>query len=175
MKKGNERRDQIMQMLEAKRGKKEPISATYMGNQTGVSRQIVVGDIARLRAAGVPIVATPRGYYLRTEGEACKPLYRIVCNHGADQMCEELNTVVDFGGTVEEVIVEHPIYGKLTGELKISCRYDVDAFAKKVMEADALPLSALTEGVHMHTVSFADEQAYLRFREALSEKGILIE
>ena len=175
MKKGLERREKIMEILETKRGKKEPISATYLGTQTGVSRQIVVGDIARLRASGIAIVATPRGYYLRTESDTMKPLYRIVCNHGAEEMCEELNTVVDFGGSVEDVTVEHPIYGKLTGELKIASRYDVEVFCKKVKEADALPLSALTEGIHTHTVSFGDEKAFERFCEALAEKGFLLQ
>ena len=41
-----------------------PLSASTLAAELGVSRQIVVGDVALLRAGGAQIDATPRGYQL---------------------------------------------------------------------------------------------------------------
>ena len=43
-----------------------PLSASVLAGELGVSRQIVVGDVALLRASGTQIDATPRGYPWRT-------------------------------------------------------------------------------------------------------------
>ena len=61
-----ERRQAILEQL--KRAEK-PVSATALARQYGVSRQIIVGDVALLRAGGEPISATPRGYVLDREGD----------------------------------------------------------------------------------------------------------
>lgn len=168
-----ERRDEILRLL-MEHPPKEPLNATVLSQKFGVSRQIIVGDIALLRSAGYPIVSTARGYYYRPEHDRRGTRYRIVCSHSTEQMEEELNTVVDFGGKVEDVTVEHPIYGKLSAELKLGCRYDVEQFCAKIAASDAKPLSALTEGVHVHTVLFEDEDAYARFCKRLTETGILL-
>ena len=63
-----ERRQAILEQL--KRAEK-PVSATALARQYGVSRQIIVGDVALLRAGGEPISATPRGYVLDREGTGC--------------------------------------------------------------------------------------------------------
>ena len=44
-----------------------PLSASALATRFSVSRQIIVGDIALLRAAGADISATPRGYLLHQE------------------------------------------------------------------------------------------------------------
>ncbi len=100
---------------------------------------------------------------------------RIACRHSAEDMEAELNAVVDQGCTVVDVIVEHPIYGQLTGPLHLSSRYDVARFIARSAEEDALPLSNLTEGIHLHTLLCPDEAAFLRVRAALGELGILLE
>lgn len=171
---GKERREKLLSILEKTKKDAAPISATALASQTGVSRQVIVGDIALLRTAGYLIGATPRGYLLGGEEDPGRGKYYIVCNHTGAQMEEELSTVVDFGGVVENVIVDHPLYGKLTGELKIACRYDVTLFCDKVKKADAVPLSALTEGVHTHLVTFSDGKAFEKLCEALKNKGILL-
>ena len=38
-----------------------PVSAAALARRLAVSRQIIVGDVALLRAAGADILATPRG------------------------------------------------------------------------------------------------------------------
>lgn len=52
-----ERRQAIRELLQRA---KQPVSATALAAQFSVSRQIIVGDIALLRAAGADISATPR-------------------------------------------------------------------------------------------------------------------
>ena len=81
--------------------------------------------------------------------------------------------MVDNGCTVLDVIVEHPVYGQLTGALGLASRYDVGQF---IARADAAqPLSLLTEGVHLHTLLCPDGEAFLRVKEELRGKGFLLE
>ena len=148
-----------------------PLSAAALARELSVSRQIIVGDVALLRAGGLDITATPRGYLLPRlpAGITCT----FACRHRADQMGEELNAMVDQGCTVLDVIVEHPIYGQLTGPLHLSSRYDVSQFIARCAQASAAPLSQLTGGVHLHTVLCPDQSAVQRVREALDRLGIL--
>ena len=108
-----ERRQAIARRLEEASG---PVSAAVLAREHSVSRQIIVGDIALLRAGGMDIAATPRGYVL--PAPAAGLVRTLACRHRADQMEEELNAMVDQGCTVLDVIVEHPIYGQLTGQLQ---------------------------------------------------------
>ena len=173
--KGKKRRAMILDMLETKRGTRQPINGTVLSELVGVSRQIVVGDIALLRMSGVEIISTPRGYLLPGDKTPENPVtHMIVCVHGSDATREELHAIVAAGGTVESVVVEHPVYGRLTAELKIASLYDADTFCRKVRLAKAAPLSSLTEGVHTHKVTFPDEQAFEKCCEVLKNKGILV-
>ena len=90
-------------------------------------------------------------------------------------MKEELQIMVDNGCLVRDVIVEHPIYGQLVGELNIASRHDVSLFMDQVRQSDAAPLSDLTGGIHLHTVICPDEEAYGRVRDKLRECGFLFE
>ena len=68
-----------------------------LAQQYGVSRQIIVGDVALLRAAGEAIDATPRGYVVRRGGTGL--LRQAACRHAAADMEQELQTAqesVDF-------------------------------------------------------------------------------
>ena len=150
-----------------------PVSATALAQRLGVSRQIIVGDVALLRAAGTDIAATPRGYILR---QADRGLIRTVaCRHAAEEMEAELTAVVDQGCAVLDVIVEHPIYGELTGALELRSRYDVQQFIARCRAADAAPLSLLTEGIHLHTLSCPDEGRFQAVLRALGRLGVLLE
>jgi hypothetical protein len=90
-------------------------------------------------------------------------------------MCRELQIMVDNGCLVRDVIVEHPVYGQLTGPLDIATRHDVEEFMHKVQQSDAAPLSDLTGGIHLHTVFCPDASAYERIIKALREEGFLYE
>ena len=164
--KAEERRQIIAQTLTADKA----ISATALAGKFSVSRQIIVGDIALLRAAGMDIVATPRGYKL---GESSGLLRTVATIHTKEQVEQELLTIVDNGCTVIDVVVEHPVYGQLTAPLHLSSRLDVDQFMKRM--DGAAPLSQLTGGVHLHTLSCPDETAYEHLLQLLRQRGFLVE
>lgn len=165
-----ERRNAIARELEASPA---PLSATALARQFSVSRQIIVGDIALLRASGADITATPRGYIIPRSATGVKRT--LACRHEGGQMEAELNAMVDQGCIVLDVIVDHPIYGQLTGPLNLSNRYEVGQFIDRCREQSAAPLSLLTEGIHLHTVLCPDEGAFARAREALHKLGVLLE
>ena len=149
-----------------------PVSATALAGRFSVSRQIIVGDIALLRAAGANIVSTPRGYLVPREVGG--RLRTLVCRHSAAELEPELNIMVDNGCTVIDVAVEHPVYGQLSGRLELSSRYDVGEFIRRVKEEGAKPLSVLTDGIHLHTLRCPDEDAFQRVRTALDAAGFLV-
>ena len=163
-----QRREHILEYLKAA---DRPLSATALAQKLCVSRQIIVGDVALIRAAGESITATPRGYVL----DRPRPgLTRTVaCLHSGADMGRELTMMVDQGCTVVNVIVEHPVYGQLTGPLDLSSRYDITEFIRKVEENAARPLSLLTDGIHLHTLRCPDEGAFERAAAALEEAGFL--
>lgn len=166
-----ERRKQILELLENNR---EPLSAGAIAKKFSVSRQIIVGDIALLRASNNDISATPRGYILNREMPS-RLVYTIACQHSEENLAEELYIVVDNGGSILDVIVEHPLYGQMSGQLQICSRYDVDMFLQKLKENKANPLCALTGGIHLHTLACPSPEVYERICRRLSEKGILLE
>lgn len=166
-----ERRNEILARLKHANG---PISASVLAQQLSVSRQIIVGDVAILRAAGIRISATPRGYILDDSARAFPYEGLLACRHTPQQLQEELYSVVDYGGFVIDVTIEHPIYGQLSGPLNLGSRYDVDLFLKKVREAEnARPLSVLTDGVHLHRIGCKDRETFMLITKVLSEKGII--
>lgn len=151
-----------------------PVSATALAGRFGVSRQIIVGDIALLRASGADISATPRGYVSSRPPQAQAAEHTLACVHDYADMGRELYTIVDNGGEAVDVIVEHPVYGQLTGVLQVRSRYDVDEFLRHVAEHAAKPLSDLTGGIHLHTVRCPDEETFRRVRDALEREGFLL-
>ena len=165
-----ERRQAIREVLQQSA---QPVSATSLANRFSVSRQVIVGDIALLRAAGAEISATPRGYVILAEDTGY--IRRVATIHDGTALETELNAMVDQGCTVLDVIVEHPIYGQLTGPLQLSSRYDVAQFISRSKEAEARPLSLLTEGIHLHTLSCPSEAAFQRVLDSLRELGMLLE
>ena len=142
-------------ILDSLRNTDTPVSATALARRFSVSRQIIVGDIALLRAAGADISATPRGYVILPAATGL--IRRVAVQHGPDGMEAELNAIVDQGCTVQ-----------------LSSRYDVQQFLKRCASADAQPLSNLTEGIHLHTLSCPDSEAFRRVQQNLRELGILL-
>ncbi len=167
-----ERREQIEKLLKSYT---EPISATSLAKKFNVSRQLIVGDIALMRAAGLNISATPRGYVIIKENKHNQQTYTIACNHSNEKMATELYAIVDNGGAVLDVTVEHAVYGQIIGELQIYSRYDVDLFLKRIEENSVMPLSRLTGGIHLHTIQCKDEDVYRRILDALRKENILLE
>lgn len=164
----SQRREAILAALARAEG---PVSAGTLAGRFGVSRQVIVGDVALLRAGGAAVTATARGYV--AEREQAEPVRRVACRHTAGAMERELQIMVDNGCTVLDVIVEHPVYGQLTGALGLSSRYDVSQFVLRAGAAQ--PLSLLTEGIHLHTLACPDGACFRRVREELARAGFLLE
>ena len=161
------------EILEALQQAEKPISATSFAKKFGVSRQIVVGDVALLRAAGENIIATARGYLLERESE--KLISKIAVQHSPEQTAEELQTIVANGGEVIDVVVEHPLYGELVGGLHLATQQDVDAFIAEAERLKVTLLSELTAGIHLHTIAYESLESLNEIKQALSDKGILYE
>lgn len=159
-------------ILDRLRTADRPVSASALAAGLNVSRQIIVGDIALLRAGGAEISATPRGYVLPRATDGITRT--IACRHTLAQTGQELDILVDNGCTVLDVIVEHPVYGQLTGQLQISSRYDVEQFLARIRDSDAAPLSMLTGGLHLHTLCCPNEDAYTRACAALKAAWLLL-
>ncbi|WP_033170169.1 transcription repressor NadR [Selenomonas sp. ND2010] len=167
-----ERRRKLFERLKEA---EQPLTGTKLSREFGVSRQIIVGDISILRAQGVQIFATPRGYILPQEQGQASQMVTLVCQHDAAGMEKELLAIVDNGGAVLDVIVEHPLYGPIRGDLLLENRRDIRAFLSKMQKCQANPLLVVTGGVHMHTVRVPDEETLQAIREDLRKLNILIE
>ena len=163
------RRQAVAQALEEAVG---PVSAAALAERFSVSRQISRGRCgpAPGRRDGYPGHAP--GYLLGGRGGGVERT--VACVHAPEEMERELNAIVDAGGEVVDVIVEHPVYGQLTGLLGVRSRYDVAEFVRRVEEHGARPLSALTGGIHLHTVRCPDEKTFRRVRESLEAENFLL-
>lgn len=166
------RRDFIIEELKKNQ---KPIKGTDLAKRFNVSRQVIVQDIAILRAKGEEILATPQGYMIMTSSYNQKLTKVIVCKHNEHrEIEEELQIIVDMGGKIIDVIVEHPIYGEIKGLLMISSRIEVEEFMKSLKKEKAEPLAKLTDGVHLHTIEVPNEEIYRKILFHLEEKGYLI-
>ena len=163
-----QRREKVLSLLTEH---SSPLSATAIAKQCGVSRQIIVGDVALLRASGEQISATPRGYLLHPEQGLHQRV--IACRHTQEQMEKELYIVVDNGCAVLDVTVEHPVYGQISGQLQLFSRYDVDQFVQKLRTSNAPALCTLTGGVHLHNIQYQHQEDIQRVVEQLREQGLL--
>lgn len=168
---GVERREKLIAIL--KNSKDEPISGTELAKQLGVSRQVIVQDIALLRAVNKNILSTTKGYLLYYQ-EAEKVNRCFMVKHTTDQIEDELCAIVDHGGKVLDVIVIHHIYGEIRTDLILSNRKDVYDFVKKVNDKQTVPLKELTDGTHLHTVEADSEEILDNIEQALREKGYLV-
>lgn len=168
---GVERREKLIAILKDR--KEEPISGTELAKQLGVSRQVIVQDIALLRAVNKNILSTTKGYLLYYQ-EARKVNRCFMVKHSTDQIEEELCIIVDHGGKVLDVIVMHDIYGEIRTDLIMSSRKDVYDFVKKVNDKKTVPLKELTDGTHLHTVEADSEDILDDIEQELREKGYLV-
>ena len=147
-----ERRDNIINLLLESN---EPIKGNVIAKKYSVTRQVIVKDIAILRAKGKNIIATPDGYIINKNENKVKAI--IAVTHNEEEMFDEMSIVIKYGGTIEDVIVEHPLYGEITAMLMIKNYNELNKFVQKYQEQRARLLSVLTNGVHLHTISAENE------------------
>lgn len=152
----------------------QPITGTALAKELSVSRQVIVGDIAILRATGFLIYATPEGYMLPSPSDQAEHVAVYACRHGRAELAQELEIIIDNGGKVVDVVVEHPVYGEIRSTLMLSSRRQLSEFLHKIIDSGAEPLSIVTGGVHLHTVSAPSQEVLNQIRDELRAKGILI-
>lgn len=169
---GEQRRRKITELLITSG---EPLSGSALSVKLGVSRQVIVQDIALLRATNKNILSTNKGYILFAETDGKDRSRRIIAvKHTDDQIQDELYTIVDFGAKVLDVVIEHEVYGQISVDLLISSRKDVDEFLEKIRSNTTKPLKELTGDVHYHTIEADSETALDLAEGALKDKGYLI-
>lgn len=150
-----------------------PIKGSSLADELKVTRQIIVKDIAIIRASGHKIIATPSGYIIEDKRE--KGIERVLAlKHNQNQIEDELSTIVKYGGIIKDVIVEHPIYGEIKGNLLIKTQFDIINFLDKMNDRKAEPLMKLTRGVHLHTVEAENEEIMERIIKELEDKKYLV-
>jgi uncharacterized protein len=164
-----ERNERIQAIYEAILNSDVPLSGGALAKRFSVSRQVIVQDIALLKAKNIDIVATNRGYVCHTS--RVQRVY--ACYHDMDLMEAEMNAIVDCGGCIENVFVEHDVYGKLQAEMHIASRKQVKQFLEDLHAKKSKPLTDLTSGYHSHTVSAESKEDLDSIEEVLKELHIL--
>ena len=179
----HERRQELLGLLATATS---PLSGGRLATKLGVSRQVIVNDVAVLRAGGARIVPTARGYVLEaTPGggapradrelptERVAVLATLKLRHTVDQTADELECVLANGGEVVDVSVRHRVYGTITAPLNIATRDDALRFLDDIKGGKSEPLLSVTSGYHYHTIAASSEAALDRIERALDAKGYL--
>lgn len=165
--KAEERRKEVIRRLQ---GAGEPLSASRLASEFGVSRQIIVQDIALIRASGLNVTALSRGYVLEKKG-CFQRVFKLL--HSDEDVENELNMIVDAGGTVVDVFVFHKVYGTVRAEMGISSRLHVKHFLQEIASGKSSLLKNVTAGYHYHTVSADSEETLDVIETKLCENGFL--
>ena len=167
---GEMRRAHLVELLDEA---SKPVSGTDLAKACGVSRQVVVTDIALLRRDGTDIVSTNRGYVLRRETARPQRLFKV--RHTDEQIAEELNAIVDLGGIVEDVVINHRTYGRISARLDIASRRDVRRYLEELAASKSAPLMNVTSGYHFHHVSADSEDILDEVALELGSLGFLVD
>ena len=166
---GSDRRQEILKNIKES---DRPVSGSKLAKDYDVSRQVIVQDIALLRASGYDIISTNRGYVL--EGQTCaERVFKV--RHTDEQLEMELCAIVDLGGQVKNVMVNHKVYGHIAAELGITSRRKVKEFLADIESGKSTPLKNITSDYHYHTVTADSEETLGMIEEELRKLGFLVE
>lgn len=165
--KASDRRKEIVNYLLSEQ---KPVSGGALSEKFGVSRQIIVQDISVLKGTGFEILSTHSGYIIQHTPLA-ERVFKL--HHTTEQTEDELNTIVDLGGTVVDVFVWHKVYGKMTAQLNIFSRLHVKQFIEGVRSGKSTELMNITGGYHYHTVRADNEGVLDEIGKALEAKNYI--
>ncbi len=166
--KAQERRKAIVNLLLSEQ---EAISGSELSDRFGVSRQIIVQDITVLKGSGYDILSTHNGYIMQ-KSPLKERVFKIY--HTTAQTEDELNLIIDLGGTVVDVFVWHKVYGKVVAKLNISSRPHIKQFIEGVRTGKSSELMNITGGYHYHTVCADTEDTLNCIEAALNEKNYIV-
>ena len=164
-----QRRTEILKLLQQA---EKPVAARAMASQFGVSRQVIVQDMAVIRASTPGILSTTRGYVLQQDKDiACTREFKV--RHGQEKAAEELNLIVDCGGRVKNISISHRVYGRVTAEMDIRSRQDVNEFVQAINSSHSSVLSSATSGYHYHLIEASSQERLDLIGEQLKKAGFL--
>lgn len=167
--KANQRREEILSLIG---NSQNPVTANFLSEKYSVSRQVIVQDIALLRAQGYGVISTNRGYVLGT-GLGAERVFK--CRHTLSELIEESEIIISLGGKVEDIMVNHRVYGKISARLELSTLRHAEELYRSLVSGASKPLMSVTDGYHYHTVSAESERELDEIEVALRQKGFLIE
>lgn len=169
---GEMRRTKILELLSTQG---EPVPGAALARHFQVSRQVIVQDIALMRAENNRILSTNKGYIYRpAESESTLPKRVFFVKHHTEQVLDEFITVIDLGGRILDVAVEHELYGQIRVDLLIETRQDAQDFVARLAICRDNPLKVLTDDCHYHTVAAPSEKLLDLIERELREKGYLL-
>ena len=164
---GEDRREKIISILKSSNA---PVAGLTLAKELGVSRQVIVQDIALLRPNATAIFSTNRGYVLQ-EKNVCERVFKV--QHTDEEVEEELSIIVDMGGFVKDVFVYHKVYGVLKAEMNIKSSMDIRKYMEDINSGKSSLLKNVTSGYHYHTISADSEEILDMIQEDLSKRGFL--
>lgn len=159
-----ERRKAIVNLLLSST---DAISGGKLSEEFGVSRQIIVQDITVLKGSGYDILSTHNGYIIQ-KSPLKERVFKV--HHTTEQTEDELNTIVNLGGTVVDVFVWHKVYGKMVAPLNIFSPMHVKQFIEGVRSGKSTELMNITGGYHYHTVRAESEEILDKIANALEKR-----
>ncbi len=165
MLKGTERRNAIFECI---KNQVSPISGNSLAKQCGVSRQIIVQDIALLRAEGYPIISTSNGYVMNEMQCASR---KLKLSYNDSNMEDEMFTVVDHGGKIKEICIQSSIYGTLVANVNINSRVKVIEFMKILQENKCNSLESVADQAIFQTIEASNYDVLDTIEQVLSHKG----
>ena len=169
---GEERREQLLHLL---RNQQEPMSGTALAQRFHVSRQVIVQDIALMRAENIAVLSTNKGYLIRTAAAVPQQPKRVFyVRHDTGQVLDEFMSVIELGGRILDVAVEHELYGQIRVDLLIENVQDAQDFVRKLSHCKDNPLKVLTDDCHYHTVSAPSEKLLDLIELELRKKQYLV-
>lgn len=170
MKKKEKRRQELITILNKSM---TPLTGDELAQSYGVTRQVIVNDMAALRAAGYPIRSTVKGYEI-SKGPTQGVLRTITCRHKPEDVVTELHTIVAMGGLVHNVSVNHDVYETLTAPLLIKTDDDIEAFLNKQKDSTSGLLSRLNNGLHTHLIEAPTPDIMDHIIKALQDLHIIV-
>lgn len=164
-----ERRAEILSLIA---NSNNPVTANYLSEKFSVSRQVIVQDVAILRANGYSVISTNRGYVMEG-GALAERVFK--CRHTLDRLVEESEIIINLGGKVEDISVNHRVYGKISAKLELSSVRHAEELYRSLASGASKPLMSVTDGYHYHTVTAESEEKLDAIGAALKAAGFLIE
>ena len=164
---GEERREKIFNYI---RAMSKPVSANTLAVKYGVSRQVIVSDIALLKAGGSDILSTTKGYIMQYNA-ALTRVFKVL--HTDEEIEDELKTIVDLGGRVVDIFVWHRAYGRVNAKMSIKSRRDITQLLDDLSSGKSSPLKNITSGYHYHTIEADSEETLEEIENALAQRRYL--